>query len=60
MLNHGVELLDSEGAQLKRVVKLCEQYFRKVPVLVIAASNDELGELHKLVCKSKEIPSEVR
>ena len=43
----------------EQVVELCEQYYRKVPVLVIASSNDELGALHKAVSASKTIPQGV-
>ena len=56
VLNHGVELHSSAERQRKRVLELCEQFFRQVPVLVIAASNEELGQLHKAVCGSSVIP----
>ena len=42
VVNHGVELLEGDAAQLKRVVDLCNAHYRKVPVLVICASTAEL------------------
>ena len=49
VLNHGVELLDGPEAQHKRVLELCHEYYRKVPVLVIASSSAELVSLHKQI-----------
>ena len=56
--NHGVELCAGPGEQIARVVELCEQYFRRVPVLVIAASDEELGELYRAVGVSAKIPQD--
>jgi len=56
VLNHGVEIHSSSDRQRKRVVELCETYFRQVPILVIASSNEELGALHKAVSSSSVIP----
>ena len=47
--NHGVELCDGAARQVARAVELCARSFRKVPVLLIAASNDELATLHRAV-----------
>ena len=58
VLNHGVELLPDPEQQAARVVDLCRQYFRKVPILVIASSNDELAALHLAVCAADEIPAD--
>ena len=56
--NHGVEILESAEKQRERVVAIAREYFRKVPVLVIAASSDELGELHDALCADDEIPTD--
>ena len=47
VINHGVELCDGATKQIARAVELCARNFRKVPVLLIAASNDELATLHR-------------
>ena len=56
--NHGVELLDGPEALVKRVVELAHQYFRQVPVLIIASSTEELGVLHKAVQDGGKVPSD--
>ena len=56
--NHGVELCDGAARQVARAVELCARSFRKVPVLLIAASNDELATLHRAVRACKAIPTE--
>ena len=43
--NHGVEILKNEKEQIARVCEIAGQYFRKVPVLVIASS---LGQLQRI------------
>ena len=58
VLNHGVELWASAQLQTERVVELCRQYFRQVPVLVIASSDAELAALHRAVSAVPEIPSD--
>jgi len=54
--NHGVELCEDVKAQHARVLAIAQQYFRQVPVLVIAASQEELGVLHKMFLEDDEIP----
>lgn len=56
--NHGVELHENGKSQKERVAALARQYYRQVPVLVIAASQEELTELHELLMNDEEIPSD--
>ena len=44
--NHGVDLVSGEAALIGKVVAMAEKHFRKVPVLVIASSRDQLAKLH--------------
>ena len=43
--NHGVELVRGESALITRVVQLCAQWVRKVPVLVITSGPEELNKM---------------
>merc|ERR1719197_1620413 len=43
--NHGVEVVESEAAQIERVCALAGKHFKSVPVLIICAS---LGQLQKV------------
>jgi len=56
--NHGVELIDGEAAQTNRVVQLCREYYRQVPVLVIASSAEELGKLYAAIRADGTVPSD--
>ena len=58
VLNHGVELVEGREALIARVVGLCHEYFRRVPVLVIASSTDELSMLHKAVQAGGVVPAD--
>ena len=58
VLNHGVELHEGADKQVGRVVELCHEYFRQVPVLVIAASSDELNAIHAAVRGAGVVPSD--
>ena len=54
--NHGVELHDGEKALTDRVVQLCKEYYHQVPVLVIAASTEEMGRLLAAIKADGAIP----
>jgi len=56
--NHGIELVDSHKALVKRVVALSAEYYQRVPVLVIASSLDELTTLHQAIRDSGKLPAE--
>ena len=56
--NHGVELVEGQTLLVDRVVDLCKQYYRNVPVLVIASNLDEMKRLHHAVRDCGAIPSE--
>jgi len=47
--NHGVELCKDAKQQMARVVELCKEYFREVPVLVICASSEQLAAMHSAI-----------
>jgi len=53
VINHGVELVDGESSLIGRVVQLCQQWVRKVPVLVVTSGPDELL---KVLNACKEAP----
>jgi len=42
VVNHGVELVDGDTALVARIVQICLQWVRRVPVLVITSGPDEL------------------
>ena len=54
--NHGVELVETEAAQVSRVVAIAKKFFRKVPVLIIAASVEELTKLVEALKADGGIP----
>jgi len=56
--NHGVEILDGEDKLAARVVDLCEQYFKKVPVLVITSGADEIRRILLALAESSVVPYE--
>ena len=56
--NHGVELVDGPKALISRVVALCHEYFRQVPVLVIASSSEELSKIHGAVRDGGVVPAD--
>ena len=58
VLNHGVELLDGPEKQIARVVEIAHKYFRDVPVLIIAASSEELTAIHKAVQDGGVVPAD--
>ena len=58
VVNHGVCSARDEDELLARVVGLAESYFRKVPVLVIASSLDQLAKLNAALRCSTLIPAE--
>ena len=56
--NHGVELHDDEAALTTRVVQLCREYYRQVPVLVIASSTEQTSSLCASIRADGTIPSD--
>ena len=56
--NHGVEIVDGEKAQAARVVEIAKEFFRRVPVLVIASSTDQLDRLVAALQEAGDIPSD--
>jgi len=56
--NHGVELLDGQAELAARVVEICRDYFRKVPVLVICSGLEELSTMHAAIKADGEIPAD--
>ena len=58
VVNHGVEVLESDSHLVGRVVELANQYYQDVPVLVIASSQDELTVLHEALRTRGEMPAE--
>ena len=58
VLNHGVELIDGPEKQIERVVELCHEYYRRVPVLVIAASPEELTTIVNAVKGAGKVPAD--
>jgi len=58
VVNHGVELYDDSKAQRDRVVQIAREYYRKVPVLVIASTVEELTQLHNALMSDEVIPAD--
>ena len=58
VLNHGVELAKSKTELIKRVVSLCTDWVRKVPVLVITSGPDELLAVFNALKQSPGIVAE--
>ena len=53
--NLGVELVDGRQRLIARVVNLCEEYVRKVPVLVVTSGRDEMSEVINACKNSNKI-----
>ena len=58
VVNHGVELHDGRAALVARAVQIAGEYFRRVPVLIIASSTEELDALYHAVSCNDAIPAE--
>ena len=51
--NHGVELHEGEEAQIKRVVQLAADYYKKVPVLIITTGGAQLNQVFDALQKNE-------
>jgi len=56
--NHGVELHAGPEKQVERVVELAHEFYRKVPVLVIASSTEELVKIHTAISEAGIVPAD--
>eukprot|EP00966_Prymnesium_polylepis_P163189 3771580-Prymnesium_polylepis.1 len=56
VVNHGVEVVDSDARLIDRVVELVNRYYQQVPVLVIASSLDELAKLQQALTQRGQMP----
>ena len=51
--NHGVELHEGEEAQIKRVMQLAADYYKKVPVLIITTGGTQLNQVYDALQKNE-------
>jgi len=59
VVNRGVELHKDGAAQIKRVIELAGEYFRKVPVLIITTGAGQLAKIYEALQENdKGIPPE--
>ena len=59
VVNHGVELLSGEEAQIRRIVQLAADYYKQVPVLVIASGGKQLDKIFKALQENElDIPAD--